>query len=63
MSSDPATSPAPTKSERRPAKQVSDPELIAMHEITEVLGDLPEKSQSRVVMWMHDRWLSDSATD
>jgi hypothetical protein len=55
---------APTiKLERRPAKQVSDPELIAMHEIKETLGELPEKSQSRVVMWMHDRWLSDSPSE
>jgi hypothetical protein len=47
--------------ERRPAKQVADPELIAMHEIVETLGELNEKSQSRVVMWMHDRWLSDES--
>lgn len=49
------------KQEKRPARQVNDPELIAMFEITEVLGELPEKSQSRVVMWMHDRWLSDDS--
>jgi hypothetical protein len=51
------------KIERRPAKQVSDPELIAMHEIQETLSELPEKAQGRVVMWMHDRWLSDSTND
>lgn len=53
----------PMKIERRPAKQVSDPELIAMHEIQETLSELPEKAQGRVVMWMHDRWLSDSTND
>lgn len=53
----------PAKTDRRPAKQVSDPELVAMHEIVETIAELPEKSQSRVVMWMHDRWLSDSGTE
>lgn len=47
---------APVKPERPKARQVSDPELIAMHEIWEVLEDLDVQSQSRVVKWASDRF-------
>lgn len=42
--------------DRRPAKQVSDPELIAMHEISEVFGELDIDAQRRVARWLGDRW-------
>lgn len=51
------------KETKSPTRRVSDPELLAMHEIQTTLAELPEKSQSRVVMWMHDRWLSDESKD
>jgi hypothetical protein len=45
-----------TKPEKRPARQICDPELIAMHEITEIVSGLDVNECRRVMQWMVNRW-------
>lgn len=59
MSSDPASTPAPTKPEKPKSRNVSDPEVIAMHEIVEILIDLEEPVRGRVVAWASERFKDD----
>lgn len=49
----------PAKEAKPQARQVRDPELIAMHEIVEVLDGLDEPARSRVVAWASERFKDD----
>lgn len=40
------------------ARRVSDPELIAMHEIVEALNDLDGEAQERIIAWARHRYES-----
>jgi len=58
----PGMEPAEPRLSRGAAKRVSDPELIAMAEVTDIVAQLPEPARRRVMQWVHDRYVADQET-